>query len=58
MFFFNSIIAPILDRCSVTLLIGLLLRELSPIKLALILFDEISPANNLIPVPELPKSID
>ena len=33
--------APILDKCSVTLLIGLLLKELSPTNFASILFDEI-----------------
>ena len=56
--FFKLISAPNLERCSVTLFIGRLLKELSPINLTLILFDEIKPATSLIPVPELPKSID
>ena len=39
-----------------TLLIGLLFKELSPLRIALILLEEINPARSLIPVPELPKS--
>ena len=53
----NLIFAPILDKCSVTLFIGLLLKELSPINLTSILLDEIKPDISLIPVPEFPKSI-
>ena len=45
-FFFNLIFAPILDKCSVTLFIGLLLKELSPINFTSILFDEIKPDIN------------
>ena len=56
-FFLSSIFAPILDKCSVTLFMGLLLKELSPINFTSILFVETNPEISLIPVPELPKSI-
>ena len=35
---------------------GLLLKDLSPLRATLMLLAEISPARSLIPVPELPKS--
>jgi len=35
---------------------GLLPKDLSPLRVALILLEEISPAKSLMPVPELPKS--
>ena len=56
-FLFSFISGPIFDKCLVTLLIGLLLRDLSPNNTTFILFDDTKPAINLIPVPELPKSI-
>ena len=50
-------LAPIHLKGYKTLSIGLLLRESSPLKLTIIFEPIIAPSNNLIPVPEFPKSI-
>ena len=50
-----DMLAPILDKGSIILLIGLLERDSSPVRLEEKLCIDSNPDINLIPVPELPK---
>jgi len=51
------IFAPISERGSMILFMGLLDRDISPVRVAFIGCPEISPDKSLIVVPELPQKI-